>query len=207
MPIYDFDGAVHTEVGKLFDFDGTAKHQIGKVHDHDGTASSLIYSAETEALTSYAWGGHYNPNGAFQDASYSNGKIIANATSYLCQSIWTTEKIDFSQFSKMRVNYTISASSASGGYTNCRRIGFMANGSTTFQWDGGENANQSFGRSNFGVTHQHSVEMWETSLISVGTHDAEFDISGWSDSLLFGVVSMCAGNNTLSVTFNSIIFE
>lgn len=207
MAIYDNDGTANYEIGKLYDDDGTANHQIGKAYDHNGTAASLIYSAETEALTAYAWGGHYNPNDAFQDASYSNGKIIANATSYLCKSIWTTERVDFSQFSKMRVNYTISASSASGGYTNCRRIGFMANGSTTFQWDGRENANPSFGRSDFGVTYQHSVEMWETSLISVGTHDAEFDISRWSGSLLFGVVSMCGGNNTLSVTFNSIIFE
>ena len=47
MPIYDFDGVVKAEVGKVYDNDGSANHQIGKVFDYNGTASSLIYSAET----------------------------------------------------------------------------------------------------------------------------------------------------------------
>ena len=54
MAIYDYDGTVNAETGKVYDFDGTAKHLIGKVYAGDGTAVSLIYSAELvfpDALT------------------------------------------------------------------------------------------------------------------------------------------------------------
>lgn len=48
MPLYDYNGSVNTEIGKLYDHDGTANHQIGRVYDYNGSANSLIYSAENE---------------------------------------------------------------------------------------------------------------------------------------------------------------
>lgn len=44
MAIYDYNGTISTEIGKLYDYDGTTNYQIGKVYDFDGTTNSLIYT-------------------------------------------------------------------------------------------------------------------------------------------------------------------
>ncbi len=47
MGIYDNNGTVNTQIGKVYDNNGTVNTQIGKVYDNNGTTNSLIYSAET----------------------------------------------------------------------------------------------------------------------------------------------------------------
>ncbi|MBE6878697.1 MAG: hypothetical protein E7488_05985 [Ruminococcaceae bacterium] len=45
MAIYDNDGTVNYEIGKLYDNDGTTGYQTGKAYDNDGTAHVEVYSA------------------------------------------------------------------------------------------------------------------------------------------------------------------
>lgn len=45
MPIYDNNGTVNAQIGKIWDNDGTANRQIGKIYDNDGTTNSPIFSA------------------------------------------------------------------------------------------------------------------------------------------------------------------
>ena len=45
MPIYDNNGTVNAQIGKIWDNDGTTNRQIGKIYDNDGTTNSPIFSA------------------------------------------------------------------------------------------------------------------------------------------------------------------
>ena len=105
MPIYDFDGAVHTEVGKLFDFDGTAKHQIGRVYDHDGTAAALLYSGETAFFNS----GAAVPFSTYEyQADVNIGSTIQinhGAQDVGWGAAWTTDKQDLSGASKVTFTF------------------------------------------------------------------------------------------------------
>ena len=44
MPIYDNNGAVNAQIGKIWDNDGTTNRQIGEIYDNDGTTNNLIFS-------------------------------------------------------------------------------------------------------------------------------------------------------------------
>ena len=115
MPIYDFDGAAHTEVGKLFDFDGTAKHQIGRVYDHDGTAAALLYSGET-VLYDGGMAVPFEQYSSVSNASYIYTSLADNGTDlyakvhynlegndfYSGHAAWRTQQpIDLSQYSAL----------------------------------------------------------------------------------------------------------
>ena len=45
MPIYDNNGTVNAQIGKIWDNDGITNRQIGKIYDNDGTTNSPIFSA------------------------------------------------------------------------------------------------------------------------------------------------------------------
>ena len=43
MPLYDNNGSVNTEIGKIYDNNGIANSPIGYAYDNNGTTSSLVY--------------------------------------------------------------------------------------------------------------------------------------------------------------------
>ena len=55
MPIYDYNGSVDTEIGKIYDYNGSVNTQIGYVYDYNGTANSLIYTASKIISTGGSW--------------------------------------------------------------------------------------------------------------------------------------------------------
>lgn len=56
MPIYDWNGSVHSEIGTIYDGNGSVNSQIKEVYDGNGSVNSLIYSAETP-VTGWSFGG------------------------------------------------------------------------------------------------------------------------------------------------------
>ena len=66
MPIYDHNGSVLSEIGKLYDYNGSTLSQIGKVYDNNGSANSLIYNAQSPSSAIIL-------NGTDQITSITNG--------------------------------------------------------------------------------------------------------------------------------------
>lgn len=73
MPIYDNNGTVNAQIGKIWDNDGTTNRQIGKIYDNDGTTNSPIFSATIPPTFLYQNGA---PDGVFftsmSGSNYSN---------------------------------------------------------------------------------------------------------------------------------------
>lgn len=139
MAIYDNDGTASYEIGKLYDNDGITDYQIGKVYDNDGTADSLIYTSEFElfnrqygARVSFtydsearAWCSRQGSAGSYYIYQASDYVYDTNGTAR------TTNKIDVSNYSKIRCKGKIISSSANGSAEAA--LGLASNGGNT--WD------------------------------------------------------------------------
>ena len=191
MPIFDYDGAEYREIGKLVDYDGAQSSPLGEVYDYDGAEYRLIYTAETQALTAFSWGGHYNPNGAYQDLTVSNGQITASVTAYINKSVWTTQKIDLSQYSKLTVKYQVTAFNTVNGYAH---FGVVAHSSQSYTYCGDTQT------TNFQTDYGANLNYKN---LSVGTYTKSFDISSWTGSKYLGVIIGVGGDGggyTIKVT-------
>ena len=78
MAIYDNDGTIDYELGKVYDNDGTANYQIGKVYDNDGTVNSLIYSADITIFNAGVWDSSITPKyeGYYEGKAYQSGNNV-----------------------------------------------------------------------------------------------------------------------------------
>lgn len=222
MPMYDWDGTTGSELGKAYDWDGTASHQLGKGYDWDGTTNHLIYTAEDIILNNndYATGitggyvGGSKPNGAFADGSLVATGVQLPATSYIQRALWTNNLINFSNYSKMTITYTVTNASKSSGYNAARGYGIVANASKSASWSAPDNDTNV----NWGTTYQWSRFMSHINYggCNAGTTDADvnngtftktIDISGWTGNLYLGLIASCGAQNTITVTFNTIVLE
>lgn len=79
MPIYDWNGSAHSEIGTIYDGNGSVNSQIGAIYDGNGSVNSLIYQAETQ-LTSWSSGGYCLSTPSI--LSISGGNITFSAMSY-----------------------------------------------------------------------------------------------------------------------------
>lgn len=126
MPIYDYDGAIKYEIGKLYDNDDVANHQIGKVYDNNGTTNSLIYNSAPEYL--FFDGDEYTDfTGGWTKAAYiinnsggwdsraggnarvESGRIIVRTGSgqYNGSGMYTQNKIDMSAIETLTFHFVV----------------------------------------------------------------------------------------------------
>ena len=128
MAIYDNDGTIDYELGKVYDNDGTADYQIGKVYDNDGTADSLIYTAEKVlynrgdlctditggwSTSKYSADGWHTSNITMSKAAESLNTTLSKDDDNMCGSFFTTNKVDLTGYSKLCAEVTVTASSTS----------------------------------------------------------------------------------------------
>lgn len=199
MPINDWDGTAESENKIHQDWDGTTAYKLQKVTDWDGTVEHLIYTAETQALTEFTWGSHYNENGAYGDLTVSNGQIAASVGAYVNKSVWTTHTVDFSQYSKMTVVYEVTKSTTS--YEWNRHFGVVAHSSVSYTYEGDRSDTSD---TDFGTEHLAAAGH---DNLAVGSYTLTFDISSWTGSKYLGVIVGCGKDDTLEMTISSIIFE
>ena len=138
MPIYDFDGTTHREIGKAYDFDGVTHRQQSKTYDNDGITDRLLYAAETPVFDPglsdpycTALTGGYSValadlQGEYTFATINSSMIQAYGSSgagphrsYMVIS--SVNAIDLGRFSKFELTGQISF----GSYVTCA-IGFSA---------------------------------------------------------------------------------
>ena len=138
MAIYDNDGTIDYELGRVYDNDGTADYQIGKVYDNDGTTNSLAYSAEVPlynrgdlctditggwSTSKYSADGWHTTGISMSKAAESLNTTLAKDDNNMCGSFFTTNKVDLTGYSKLCVEATVTANSTArtpfryGAYT------------------------------------------------------------------------------------------
>lgn len=55
MPLYDYNGATKTEIGKLYDYDGATMRELSHLYDHNGATQSEIFSSEVTVTDLVDW--------------------------------------------------------------------------------------------------------------------------------------------------------
>lgn len=179
-PIYDNDGTTSYEIGKVYDNDGTTSYQIGKVYDNDGTTNSLIYSADYElfpenkaSLTTYTAG-----SGGTKTRTIGTTELVAqvsgggSAGELYRAGVRTTNKIDFSKYSKL----IVVGSEISDTYGTWSGCDISMSSSTSI-------SGSSSGQSGANVTQSWA---WKADITkhnnTWNTFNKEFDISGVTGS-------------------------
>jgi hypothetical protein len=213
--IADYTGTVYNRTGKLYHFDGTAFSQIGKVYDYDGAARHLIYTAETVLLDgasvgeSGGWTAGTNPNGSYANLALNKSGVHGSCTAHFNLTLWTNNKIDLSQYSKMTVTVNITANNSDGS-NSARYIAILANTSRAYNYSAPGDYSTAPA---WGTTYQ---VYWENRQVNnghnfmwggTGTATFTVDISGWTKECYIAFLLGCGPGNWLTATFTKLVLE
>lgn len=217
MPIYPIKGSTASAIQAINAGNATVSHRVARVNGFDGTANHLIYTADcvlldgSNAGESGGWSVGSKPNGTYQDLAFGSSGVSGTCTAYINKTLWTSNKVDLSQFTKMTVTFNVTQSSNDDGtaavYNAAQFIAILANTSMSYSYSAPSDYDTVPA---WGTTYQ---KYWEKRQINHGYNFANgvqtytVDISGWNATCHLGLLIGCGPGNTLGVTFSKLVLE
>ena len=189
-------------------FDG---HNLKQIDVVKNGARATVWKSETDVLPMFSASDYYRPSGAYRQVTKnSDNTLLLSTSSNTSRNIWTSA-VDFSEYSKLTINYTVTTSNKSSGYDAKRYFVIMANGTNTYTADFSTRTDiytPSSPRTSFyKIYPSGDGSAARPVVIDVGTYTQEIDISGWTGSLKLGLATVCGSSNNLTLTVNSLVLE